>query len=449
MSKLRILTMVVALTMLLAASAAAAQQARPIDHMTAYMVYQKLSGEPTDFEGIARQLHRVRSAPPAQEARVQAEAVAALRRFYASADPEVTYVLQTRTRMTYVHGSGRLDVQLFSGDLVMRMDAFGQQDEWMISGTQNRARYLRNLTFINDAEARFVPIDDARMAPVVLAPNQPETVFHNIIAEVRFRIVEAAPHQEEWRKSLQVMIESVTYHNRSAGLIGQRWPLPASPIPVAAAEIPETRQAALEYNDVLGFYLLHKKAGTTPDFAALAQMTRAVQQAPQFEKAAVAAAEAARMQRDFEATDPEATYLVNLESMLIYELEDEHFRARSLAPDRVLHIRPLGGLGAQGRLASGANERAWLAHLTLDNASRYEVIPLPRAVAADMPEVFQRGQVLAVLGIEMKAVGAGPATREAPVGTLRMEIQAIHLHPSRRGGARAAVNWPFTDPVVR
>lgn len=450
MSKQYFAAVFAALGLALAAGPAAAQQAKPIDHMTAFMVYHKMTGEPIDYDEIVRQLLRVQSTRAEQRAQLHAKMVAELRQAYENADPEAAYVIATGTQMRYVHGSGRLEVPLFSGDSVFQMNPFEQQGDWLMPGAERRARYRRSLQFVNFESARFVQVADERMQPVVLQQVQPYSDY-NVVAEVVFRFVDAVPHHEEWRKSLRIMVESVRYRYRGGGAIAQRWPLTTNPIPVAAVEVASPTEGPRSFDDVVGFYLYHKAAGTTPDFAALSQLTQAVAIAPQFEKAAIASREAERMRGDFEGVDPEATYRVNLESMLVYDLEQEQFKARSLEPGRVMHIRPLGGLGADRRHASGASELAWRHQVVLDNMARYEFIPLPRDLAAAMPEVYQRGEVLASLGIEMKVAGTGPATRDAPGGTLLMAIQAIHLQPMPppRGSAAAAVNWPFREPIVR
>ncbi len=446
MTRLHALAFAAMLSLASGASTAAAQQAKPIDHMTAFMVYHKLSGEPIDYDEIVRQLLRVQSRPPQQRAQLHAQRVAELQRAYEAADPEATYVLATQTRLRYAHGSGRIEVPLFTGDVVIQMNPFEQQDDWMMANVNHRARYRRSLQFVNHEPARFVSIADERMQPIVLQQVQPHSDYQ-VVAEVRFRFVDAVPHHEEWRKSLRVMVESVRYRYRGAGPIAQHWPL-TEPVPVATVEVARADEGPRNFDDVVGFYLYHKAAGTTPDFDALAQLTNAVTVAPQFEKASIAAREAERMRRDFDAVDPGAIWVTNLQSRLDYDMDTERFTVIALAPNMAMNVQPLGGLGAARHHTSGASARTWRHLMVFDNADRYHFIPLPRDQAAAMPDVYERGQVMSVVSIKMRVAGVGEPTRNAPGGTLRMAIESVRLSPTGRFMS-SDVNWPFNEPVVR
>src|SRR5690606_39313504 len=125
----------------------------PLDALTLFFAYHKLSGEAVDFEEIALNLDEVRRAGPFDRDKVATEQAAQLRDFFEAVDPSATYVLALRTGMNYQINQERFDVETFGPDRFLRFSPFdprggGVRRELVFTDVQLANRYNRRLEFV-------------------------------------------------------------------------------------------------------------------------------------------------------------------------------------------------------------------------------------------------------------------------------------------------------------
>jgi len=428
-------------TMPSAPAAAATETALPMDALTLLFAYHKLSGEPIDFEAIARNMAVVHRASPFDREKVAAEKATELRTLYEAVDTSATHAVALRTSMRYEMNQERFDVDTFGAGrfmtypspfmpVAMRRDAPARGNHGFMDQTL-AYRYGRRLSFTNAANARYVPMpqSDAR---ILLGAGG------NVTAEVHFKLADTVDNVEEQFKTVRAQITSVSY-TPGIGRAAANWPL-KDPIQVAATDL-SASVASAEMGNRLDhwtvYFLYAKVAGEPVDFAGIAERSDNYRRAPQFDKASVRAREMARLQEQYDAIDPTGTFSLRVGGMLQYEMDQERFRVELFDPGKFVNFNPM---------QSGTPEFARSARrLAFANAEALRYIAVPRDRAGQIGQVRQLGNTGASAALELTVAGIGDPTGAVNSdGTLRMAVRSVRFHPS---GARPEDVWPLDDPI--
>ncbi|TVQ44391.1 MAG: hypothetical protein EA371_13480 [Gammaproteobacteria bacterium] len=207
--------------------------------------------------------------------------------------------------------------------------------------------------------------------------------------------------------------------------------------------------------DALGaLWSYHKLAGTTPDFQEMAKRLRRVQQAGDFDRDSILAAEAADLQAAFEAFDHGGLFTVNVQTRLDYLEDREQVAIQFFEPGRVLPFDPFVQRidGREHRLSMFAHfGELYQRRLAITNREAARYLPLPR----DQARVFATPQGWApqgaIMELTFRLTGAVPGSGAASGSMLLAQLETIRLAP---GGQWAqtrqaqAQTWPFGDAIT-
>ena len=218
----------------------------------------------------------------------------------------------------------------------------------------------------------------------------------------------------------------------------------AAPAPGAARPI-----------DALGaLWSYYKLAGATPDFEEMAKRLRRVQQAGDFDRDSILAAEAADLRAAFKAFDHSGLFTVSVQSRLDYLEDREQVAIQFFEPGRVLPFDPFVQRidGREHRLSmfSHFGDR-YQRRLVITNREAARYLPLPR----DQARVFATPQGWApqgaILELTFRLTGAVPGSGAASGSMLLAQLETIRLAPggqwaqTRQAQAQA---WPFRDAIT-
>ena len=385
------------------AAAPPAGPTQPLDALTALFIYQKLAGEPLDFDMIARNSYQVHRANAFEKDKEATDMAAALRGQFEAADPSATYTITLRAQMRYDMSQQRYDVDTFRPNLYIPMVPFRPQgggfEPHNFSDIRLAAQFDRRLAFLNAHNARYLPLEAAQARAI--SPGGSAVVA----AEVTFTIVDTEASVVDSEKTLRAEIKHVRYAP-ATGRMTASWPFP-EPVAVAAAKIPAAGKDAERIDDFKVFYLYHKLSGEPIDYDAIGPLLDKVARAGQFDKANVMAEEIAQLKAGYAAADPEATYALRVGTNLKYDLENERFVVDMFEPGRHLLYQPMN------RLLSSRNAmqaRQYDRKLIFVNGESAVYIPVPRAEAAGIGHVAQHGSTSTSADIEFRLVGTGDPT---------------------------------------
>src|SRR5690606_19766092 len=99
----------------------------PMDALTLLFAYHKLSGEPLDFDKIARNMNVVWRANAFDRDKVAAEEAARLQTLFQAVDTAAPYSVALRTSTRYEMAQERFDVETFGPDRFLSYSPFGNQ----------------------------------------------------------------------------------------------------------------------------------------------------------------------------------------------------------------------------------------------------------------------------------------------------------------------------------
>lgn len=169
-----------------------AQQPKPLDDLTAFFIYHKLTGEPVDFDDLASRTVKVRQAGQFDKAKVQAAEAAALRAKFEAADPEAVYAIALQTRLTYQMNNRGFVVELFEPGRVLILDPFNARAAHpMITDQTTQFRF--HLNFLNASSARFIPLPPERARVIDSVARGGNT---GAIVELTLRFADSDPKQK-------------------------------------------------------------------------------------------------------------------------------------------------------------------------------------------------------------------------------------------------------------
>lgn len=443
-----------------------AQQPKVLDDLTAFFLYQKLSGEAVDFDALAGQMQNVHRARVFDRKRVLAAEAATLRAKYEAADLEATYAIGIRTRVRYQMNDERLEAELFAPGKFLTFSPFQQRGggvgrPHLFLDPRRAAHFERRFSFANAEAARYIPLprDQARLIDAVARQGAA-----NVAAEVHFKLLDTENAAVESQKMLRAQVTSVRYAPAGGAIANIRaWPL-REPIVIAVAAgaapavaerataaaagttasgVPppsaETAEAKKRLDAWTVYFLYGKVAGEPIDFTAIAQTAEAVRRAPQFEKANALAAEVARLEALHAAADPKETYWIRVGGRVHYELEAERFRADLFDPGKFLHFSlPV----PHGSALFQSTQR----RISFANADAVRHIPVSRDRAAAIDEVHRSGSAPFAAEVELTVVGVGdPTGAVESQNTLRVAVRSIRYEPSQ---PRPNDVWPLTETIT-
>ena len=221
----------------------------------------------------------------------------------------------------------------------------------------------------------------------------------------------------------------------------------------ARQESPAT--AAARPIDALGvLWSYYTLSDTVPDFEEMAKRLRRVQQAGDFDRDSILAAEAADLQTAFEAFDPSGPFTVTVQTRLDYLEDREQVAIQFFEPGRVLPFDPfvqrIDGREHRLSMMSQYGDR-YQRRLVISNREAARYLPLPR----DQARVFATSQGWrpqgAMLELTFRLHGAVPGSGAASGSMLLAQIESMRLAPggqwaqTRQAQAQA---WPFADAVT-
>ncbi len=417
-----------------------AAAAQPLDALTAYFVFHKLTGQEPNFDQLASQTNKVRGAAVFNTARIQAQVAAALRARYEAADPAATYTIGVQTKLNYQLDQQRFEAEAFQEGSVLPLQPF--RDEPIMPMEAYRHHGVR-LAFANADAARFVPLAAERARVIDSVARHGVT---GAAAEVTFRFIDA---ENNLPRTVRAEIASVRYgyDRRIVGYIPMSnpalWPL-KDPIAVAAVDREELASAPKPLNSLTALFLYHKLADEPLDFDAIARQTHTVYRAPAFEKDKAAADMAATLREKFDAADPAATYTITLRAQMRYDMNQERYEVDTFGPDRYLPMvpfRPQGGVAEPHRFANVQLADQYNRRLMFLNAGAARYLPL---AAAKARAVSPAGGATVVAEVRFAFVDTQDIVMDAEK-TLRAQITSVQYAP---GIGRVTAAWPLQEPIA-
>lgn len=409
------------------AGAASAPAVRPLDDLTVFFLYHKLSGEPVNFEAIAPNLNTVNRASQFDRANVMASEIATLRSEYEAADPEGTYVIRVGGKLNYDMNRERFESDIFEPGVFLTFSPFrsGSSAHSFFNVRATYAdQYQRRVTFANAESGRYIPLP-ASQARVIDEVARAGTA--NVDAELTIRFVDTEDSRIDQEKTLRAEVVSVRYE---PGAITMRnksaWPLKdpmALDSATAVAEASGPR--AKPVDETLVYYMYHKLSGEPIDFDTISGWLDKVARANQFDKVSVQEEEEAAMRAEYEATDPGETYSLRIQTQLKYDLENERFSIDFFEPGSFLRYHPLAALGVSARSARGQNQ-IFERKIVFANADSARYVDMPRDQAAAIGSVAQRGATSGSAEVELRFVGTGdPTGAVSGTGIVRAELLSV------------------------
>jgi hypothetical protein len=207
--------------------------------------------------------------------------------------------------------------------------------------------------------------------------------------------------------------------------------------------------------DALGvLWSYYKLSGTTPDFEEMAKRLRRVEQAGDFDRDRVLAAEAAELQAAFQAFDHSGPFTVNVQTRLDYLEDREQVAIQFFEPGRVLPFDPFVQRidGREHRLSMMAQYGdRYQRRLAITNREAARYVPLPR----DRARMFATPQgwspQAAIMEITLRLEGAVPGSGAASGSMLLAQVESIRLTPggqARQARQTQAQAWPFGDAIA-
>ena len=207
--------------------------------------------------------------------------------------------------------------------------------------------------------------------------------------------------------------------------------------------------------DALGvLWSWYRLSGTTPDFEEMAKRLRRVEQAGEFDRDRILAAEAADLQAAFQAFDHRGPFTVSVQTRLDYLEDREQVAIQFFEPGRVLPFDPFVQRidGREHRLSMMAQYGdRYQRRLAITNREAARYVPLPR----DQARMFATPQgwrpQAGIMELTFRLRGAVPASGAASGSMLLAQVESMRLAPggqwaqTRQAQAQA---WPFGDAIA-
>ncbi len=172
-------------------------------------------------------------------------------------------------------------------------------------------------------------------------------------------------------------------------------------------------------DDWTAVYLYHKLSGEPLDVEAIAQGVDRVRRANNFDRPELLKKETNRIQAEYDAADPEATYLIRVGTNATYEHDKERFAIGVFEPGVFIDFQPYRRSRIRYRV-SFANREA------------VQYIRMPKQEARALDQVFRQGGTVAT--IEVRIIGTGDPTGAVDSeNTLRAEIVALQYLNNQTG----------------
>ncbi len=409
--------------------------ARPLDALTAYFIFHKLTGQRPDFSQLASETNAVRGAPMFNKAAVQAQEAAKLQAQFEAADPAATYMIGVQTNLNYLLDEERFEVEAFREGSVLPLQPF--RDGPHVMPMNGYRHHGVRLAFANADAAHYVPLARERARVIGSVAQHGVAVA---AAEVAFRFMDA---ENALPRTTRAEIISVRYAdggrtNRMSN--PALWPLKEA-IAVAAVDREALASAPKPLDGLTAFFVYEKLADEVPDFDQLARHTSyplKVQRAPAFEKEKAMAEMAVKLREQFEGTDPAATYEITLRTQMRYDVNQERYEVETFGPDRYLSMVAFGA----GMSATDIRDKAqYNRRLTFVNASAARYLPL---AVAEARAASPAGSATVKADVHFTFVGTEDSVVDSEK-TLRAQITSVQYSPDI---GRATASWPFQEPVA-
>jgi hypothetical protein len=380
----------------------------PLDELTVFMLYHKMSGDPVDFEAVARNTAKVHRANPFDQAAVLASTIKALEAAYEGANPEATYRFAVRGRLNYDINTERFESDLFAEGVYFPFQAFsvGSQD-YTFHSTRDAAEYGRRVAFVNAENGRIIPLsrDRARLIDEVVRSNRAE-----VTAEFDVRFVGTERSRIASENALLGQVVSVRYIPGSITVLNPaNWPF-RDPMAIEAVPLEDAGSKLDRLDDAIVFYAYHKLAKQPIDFEEISGWMETVARAGQFDKASVQAAEAEAMRAEFAAVDVEKTYALSVNTVLNYDLERERFEVECFAPGNHVLYQGLAMMGVASNHLRGGRAQLYQQKLVIANGASARYIDVSRTDATALGDVARTGRMQATAVMEVRFVGVGDPT---------------------------------------
>lgn len=408
---------------------------RPLDALTAYFIFHKLTGQQPDFNQLASQTHAVSGADLFNKARAQAEEAAKLQAQFEAADTKATYTIGVQAKLNYLLDQEQFEVEAFREGSVLPLQPF--RDGPHVMPMNGYRHHGVRLAFANADAARYVPLARDRASVIGSVAQHGVAVA---VAEVTFRFMDA---ENKLPRTVRAEIESVRYAdggrmNRMSS--PDLWPLKDA-IAVKAVDREALASEARPIDGLTALFVYNKLADEPLEFDQLARHTSypaKVQRAPAFEKEQAMAEMAARLREQFEATDPAATYTLTLRTQMRYDVDRERYEVDTFGPDRYL---PMVAFGAGMSPGDVRQKAQYNRRLTFVNADAARYLPL---AAAEARALSPAGSARVKAEVHFVPVDAEDSIVDAEK-TLRAQITSVQYTPD---SGRVPPNWPFREPVA-